>query len=85
LFTSDYRVIALDEKDYRYIMVTSNSKRFLWILSRTPKLDTETYEKLVSMAERNGFDVQKLQKVEQNWENTQVFFLDSKNERRSDG
>ncbi len=77
LFTSDYRVIALNEKDYRYIMVTSNSKRFLWILSRTPELDTETYEMLVSMAERNGFDVQKLQKVEQNWENT--------DKRRNDG
>lgn len=65
IFASDYKIIALDAESYTYSMVTSKSKKYLWILSRTPKLDQDIYEKLVGMAAEYGFAVEKLYKVEQ--------------------
>jgi len=65
IFSSDYKIIALDAENYTYSMVTSNTKKYLWILSRTPKMDAEVYTKLVEMAYDYGFEVDKLYKVNQ--------------------
>ena len=65
IFSSDYKIIALDAENYMYSMVTSNTKKYLWILSRTPKMDSEVYTKLVEKAYDYGFEVDKLYKVNQ--------------------
>ena len=64
-FSSEYNVIALDEEDYSYAMVTSSTKNFLWILSRIPQLDSSVYESLVDLAEMWGFPVERLQMTPQ--------------------
>ena len=38
----DYRIIALDD-NYRYALVGSNDRKYLWILSRTKTLDEGVY------------------------------------------
>ena len=58
-FKGDYRIIALD-KDYQYAMVGSNSRKYLWILSRTPQLDDGIYHRLLDQAENQGYEVKKL-------------------------
>jgi apolipoprotein D and lipocalin family protein len=63
IFASDYKVIALDTENYVYTMVTSSSKKYLWILSRTPTMDEEVYTKLVEKARQFGFAVDSLYKV----------------------
>jgi apolipoprotein D and lipocalin family protein len=63
-FSADYVVVALDS-NYRYAMVTSNSHKFLWILSRTPKLDKAVVDNLLAKAIELGFDATKLIMVEQ--------------------
>lgn len=63
-FAADYRIIQLDP-DYRWAVVTSGSKDYLWILSRTPRLDEAVYGSLVRFVRDNGFDVEKLIRVEQ--------------------
>jgi apolipoprotein D and lipocalin family protein len=46
-------------------MVTSNSHKYFWILSRTPKLDQAVLDSLLAKVKDLGFDMQKLIMVEQ--------------------
>jgi apolipoprotein D and lipocalin family protein len=65
IFSSAYKVIALDQENYTYAMVTSDSKKYLWILSRTPHMADETLKMLQDKAAYYGFEVDKLIKVKQ--------------------
>lgn len=58
-FYSDYNIMVLDE-DYGYALVGSNSDRYLWILSRTPSLPMETFNRLVDQAYIRGYDTDRL-------------------------
>jgi apolipoprotein D and lipocalin family protein len=62
-FSSDYKVIALDTLNYSYSMVTSGTKDYLWILSRTPQMQEPVYQQLIQQAKDFGFDVSTLHKV----------------------
>ena len=46
--------------DYGAALVGSPDRGYLWILARTPTLDTSTYDRLVTTASRQGFDVTRL-------------------------
>ena len=54
-----YWVLALGE-NYEYSMVGDPSRKYLWILSRTPKMDAATYDELVATARDKGFEVKNL-------------------------
>lgn len=56
----DYWVIDLDEK-YQLVAVSEPKREFLWVLSRTPKVDPQTYEALLGRLAGKGFDLHKLQ------------------------
>ena len=58
-FYADYTIIELDTAQYRYALVSSGRK-FLWILSRTPVLDTAVVRRLVERAAEFGFDTGRL-------------------------
>lgn len=62
-FYSDYLVMELDP-NYSWVLVGSSSPNFLWILSRTPVMDPEVYNRLVANAKARGYDISRLQKVE---------------------
>lgn len=64
-FYSDYYVLELDEENYNYALVGSNTDKYLWILSRTPQLPEDIKKKLVTAAERRGYDTNRLQWIEQ--------------------
>lgn len=55
----DYRILALGD-DYRYALVGSEDRKYLWILARDRSLADETLQKLMSEAARQGFDVDRL-------------------------
>jgi apolipoprotein D and lipocalin family protein len=63
-FYADYIVIDLD-KEYQYAMVASSTK-YLWILSRKPKLEKEIMDKLIEKAKSLGFQIEKLYFTPQN-------------------
>ena len=63
-FYGDYYVLELSE-DYQWAIIGSSSDNFLWILSRTPQLETSVYEALTDKIESRGYDVSKLIQVEQ--------------------
>ena len=51
----DYWIVDLD-RDYRHALVGDPSRRYLWILSRNPRMDPAAYESLAVTAGRLGFD-----------------------------
>jgi apolipoprotein D and lipocalin family protein len=63
-FYGDYWVIDLGEH-YEYAVVSEPSRKYLWILSRTPSLDAGTYAAIVGRLKEKGFDVGRLAKTEQ--------------------
>lgn len=50
----DYWVIYHDE-DYRVALVGHPKHKYLWLLSRTPEIDQETRDKLLSVAREQGY------------------------------
>ena len=65
IFYADYKVIELDTINYSYAMVTSSSKDYFWILSRTPHLDDAIYDRLIRRADELGFNASAIYKVPQ--------------------
>lgn len=55
----NYWIIALDD-DYRWAMVGTPDRRFLWILARESCLDAGVYAGLIARARCLGFDVDRL-------------------------
>ena len=64
-FGATYKVIALDDVDYSYALVTSSSKNYLWILGRTPQMEPAVYDSLLEKARKFGFDLTQLEPVQQ--------------------
>jgi apolipoprotein D and lipocalin family protein len=54
-FYGDYWVLALDP-DYRHVLVGAPSRKYAWVLSRTPQLDEATLQALLDRAGELGFD-----------------------------
>jgi len=65
IFYADYKVLELDTVNYSYAMVTSSSKEYLWILSRTPHLDDSIYNALIQKASGWRFNISAIYKVSQ--------------------
>jgi len=63
-FYGDYYVLDIDP-NYQWAMIGSSSDKYLWILSRTSKLDNDLYNSILKKIEKRGYDVSKLIKVEQ--------------------
>jgi apolipoprotein D and lipocalin family protein len=59
-----YRLIHMSA-DYRFMLVTSSSRNFLWLMSREPRPPEADYEALVEKAAALGFDRFRLEKVPQ--------------------
>lgn len=64
-FYSDYYVMELDKVNYNYALIGSSTDKYLWILSRTPQLPEEIKKKLITAAERRGYDTNRLLWIEQ--------------------
>ena len=57
----DYWVLKLDSQ-YQTVLVGSPNRKYLWILSRQPQLDEQTYMSYVEAARKQGFDITQLQR-----------------------
>ena len=64
LVWGDYWILELD-RDYHHALVGDPSRKYLWVLSRTPTMDAATYESLTAAAARLGFDVTRLVRTPQ--------------------
>jgi len=63
LIKADYWVLELPE-DYRYAVVGTPDRDYLWILSRDRTMDAATYQDIVARIEDQGFDVDRILRTE---------------------
>lgn len=56
LVWADYWVIALDP-EYQWAVVGEPDRKYLWILSRSPTMDTALFGQLKARAEAMGYDL----------------------------
>ena len=63
-FAGNYWILELG-KDYEYAVVGEESRKYLWILSRTPQMDEAVYNELLKRMQDKGFDISKLEKIPQ--------------------
>jgi apolipoprotein D and lipocalin family protein len=63
LIKPNYWVLELDS-DYQYAVVGTPDRKYLWVLSRTPRMDEATYRRLLENAAGQGFEVGRILKSE---------------------
>jgi apolipoprotein D and lipocalin family protein len=56
----DYWVVDLDS-DYQLAAVSEPTREYLWILSRTPRVEPDAYAALLRKLEAQGLDIARLQ------------------------
>ena len=59
-FYGSYVVFVIDQESYDYAFVSGPDTSYLWLLSRTPKLQQEIIEKFKRISKELGFDTSKL-------------------------
>jgi len=63
-FKGKYWIIDIAD-DYSYAVVSHPNKKYLWILSRTPKLNEEVYKNILIRLKDKGFDLSNLKITKQ--------------------
>lgn len=61
-FWGDYWIIDLGE-NYEYAVVGHPSRDYLWILSRTPTMETAVYEGILDRLKAKGYPLERLEKT----------------------
>lgn len=56
---ADYWVVELDP-DYQWAVVGSPSRKYMWVLSRSPSMSRDQFQELVAHAEQRGYPVDSL-------------------------
>ncbi len=64
-FYSSYVVFGIDEENYQYAYVSGPNHSYLWLLSRTPKVEKEVVNHFVETAKEKGFNTEELIYVKQ--------------------
>lgn len=63
-FYGNYWVLALDG-DYQQVLIGEPSRKYAWVLSRTPQMDEAALQKLLERAAELGFDRAAFQRTPQ--------------------
>lgn len=64
-FYGSYVIFELDKKNYRYALVTSHNKSYLWFLSRKPTVDRGLLDSFIKKAKKLDYDTNELIFVKQ--------------------
>jgi apolipoprotein D and lipocalin family protein len=62
-FSGDYWVIGLDEEAYQWAVVGGPSPNYLWFLSRTPRVSATTYDRMLEIAAKAGYDTSRIHRT----------------------
>ena len=63
-FRGDYWIIDLAQ-DYSCAIVGDKTRKYLWILSRTSRMDEVLYQEILARVKDKGFDIGRLKKCDQ--------------------
>ncbi len=65
-FWSKYLIVYLDE-DYLYTAIGVPSRKFLWIMSRTPSVPQDAYNVIIDKLKAEGYNTNKIIQMPQKW------------------
>jgi apolipoprotein D and lipocalin family protein len=63
-FKADYRIVYV-APDYSQTVIGREARDYVWIMARTKTISDADYARLLSMLEKEGYDVARIQKVPQ--------------------
>ena len=63
---ADYRIVYLDE-GYQFTVVAREARDYVWVMSRSPVLSDQEFDRYRAFIGDLGYDVAKLQRVPQRW------------------
>lgn len=58
-FYAGYNVVDIDE-NYQNALIYGSSTKYIWLLSRTKKMDENTKKRFLDKAKKDGYDISKL-------------------------
>ena len=61
-FSGDYWIIDLDS-NYQYAVVGHPKRNYLWILCRSPQMDSAVYDGILERLKRQHYDISRLNKT----------------------
>jgi apolipoprotein D and lipocalin family protein len=64
---ADYRIAHLDD-EYTETIIARNQRDYVWIMARTPAISDEAYARMVELIDDIGYDVTRLRRVPQSWQ-----------------
>lgn len=64
-FYAEYNIMEVDEEDYSYALIGSETSDYLWLISRTPRLSQNDIHHLLTKAKQRGYDTSMLKWVKQ--------------------
>ena len=54
--------------DYSYTVIGTNNYKYLWIMARSPKMDSDLLNTILGRMEQRGYDKNAIQFMEQKWD-----------------
>jgi apolipoprotein D and lipocalin family protein len=63
---ADYRIVHVDPA-YTQTVIGREARDYLWIMARSPQIPDADYERLLAFVAGQGYDVAKIRKVPQRW------------------
>jgi apolipoprotein D and lipocalin family protein len=67
---ADFRIVYLTP-DYDQTVIGREARDYVWIMARKPNIPEADYQKILGFLAEQGYDVAKIQRVPQRWEDAQ--------------
>lgn len=65
-FRAEYRIVFLDA-GYQRTIIGRSRRDYAWLMARDPHMDEATYQRMLGILERLGYDVSQVRRVPQRW------------------
>ena len=65
-FKAEYRVVHLSE-DYSTTIIGRSARDYVWIMARTPVIEAQELQAMMSFLAEQGYDISRIEKVPQQW------------------
>lgn len=71
-FKAEFLITYLSQ-DYSQTIIGRNKRDYFWIQARTPQIPEADYEQLLKMLADQGYDITKVRKVPQHWNDKKTY------------